>query len=153
MPPFSPHVQRRKRGGLVCVKTKESVGKVIPCQASAKHSEIEGSATRRVEKGRTESITVRSKDRNGVNLTTGGDVITARFTSDMAAAQNSPTTTITDNNNGTYTISCACLICGRIPDRGVRERREDGNRRHHYISRCHLILRSNRVSSIHHNQW
>ena len=94
-------------------KTKESVGKVIPCLASAEHSEIEGSTTRSAQPGKTVDITVHTKGDNGDNLTTGGDIVTTQCTSDMAtAAANCPTTAITDNNDGTYTISCACSSVG-----------------------------------------
>ena len=87
-------------------KTKENVGKVIPCRALAKHSKIKGSTARKLSK--TVKITVRAKDKHGDNLTTGHDVVTAQCAFNMAAAKNFPTTTITDNDDGTYTISCAC---------------------------------------------
>ena len=95
----------------LATKTKEGVGQVIPCEASAKHSEIEGSTSRTVQKGKTECITIRAKDRNGENLTTGGDVISTRCSATQAA-ENTPSTTITDNDNGLYTIACACPRAG-----------------------------------------
>ena len=93
-------------------KTKESVGKVIPFKASAKHSGIEGSTVRKVRQGKTVNITVRTKDKHGDNLTSGGEVVEARCASNMAAADNLPTTTITDNSDGTYTILCTCSSTG-----------------------------------------
>ena len=95
----------------LATKTKEGIGKVIPCQASAKHGEIEGSTSRTVQKGKTECITIRAKDRNGENLTTGGDVISIHC-STTQAAENTPSTTITDNDNGSYTIACTCQTAG-----------------------------------------
>ena len=92
-------------------KTKEGIEKVIPCQASAGHGEIEGSTSRTVQKGKTECIMICAKDRNGENLTTGGDVISTRCSA-TKAAENTPSTTITDNDNGSYTIACTCPAAG-----------------------------------------
>ena len=88
-------------------KMKESIGDIIPCQASAKHSEIENGASRTVCKGKTTNISIRAKDKNCKRLTTGGDAVSARFT-DIPAEENAPPTTISDNGDGSYTISCAC---------------------------------------------
>ena len=95
----------------LATKTKEGIGKMIPCQASARHSRIEGSTSRRVQKGKTECITIRAKDRDGENLTTGDDVISTRCLC-MQAVENTPSTTITDNGNGSYTIACTYPTAG-----------------------------------------
>ena len=95
---------------LAC-KSKESLGKVVPCQASAKHSEIEGEKTRTAMKGKATRINVRTKDSNGENMTCGGDVISSRFAT-THAAENTPSTTTTDNGDGSYTISCSCQSAG-----------------------------------------
>ena len=97
--------------GDLAIKTKEGIGKVIPCQASARHCQIEGSATRIVQKGKPIDITIRAKDRNGDFLTTGGDTVSSRWVP-MVSAENTPRTTIVDNNNGTYTASCVCPSVG-----------------------------------------
>ena len=92
-------------------RAKESIGEVIPRQASATHSEMENGTTRKVQKGKTANITIRAKDRNGRSLTNGGDVISARFAG-VSTNGGAPSTTITDNDNGSYTISCMCLSPG-----------------------------------------
>ena len=97
--------------GDVACKAKESLGKLIPCQASAKHSEIEGSVTRRVAKGKAVSITIHAKDNNGETASTGDDVITTRYTA-MALAEDTPTISIKNHHNGKHTISCVCPTAG-----------------------------------------
>ena len=88
-------------------KTKEAIGKVIPCQASARHSKIEGSATRKAQKGKPVDIIIRAKDINGDCLTTGGDAISTRLVPTLSA-ENVSTSSIADNGDGSYTISCVC---------------------------------------------
>ena len=95
---------------LAC-KSKESLGKVVPCQASAKHSKIEGETTQTAMKGEITRITIRAKDSHGENMTCGGDVISSSFATSHAA-ENTPSTTTTDNGDGSYTISCTCQSAG-----------------------------------------
>ena len=92
-------------------KAKEAIGRVIPCQGSAKFSEIKGGNAQRTTKATPVSITVYAKDFNGEKLTTGGDVISTRWAG-MLSAENTPSTTITDNANGSYTIVCVCPTAG-----------------------------------------
>ena len=97
--------------GNLASKTKEGIGKLIPCQASARHCEIEGSAAEKVAEGKTMTITIRAKDRNGEKVRTGDDVITTRWTT-ASATECMPTVSIKNARNGTHTISCVCPSAG-----------------------------------------
>ena len=97
--------------GDLATKTKESIGKVIPCQASARHCEIEGSATRKGTKGQVISITIRAKDSNGKTVTTGDDIITTQWAT-MTATECMPAVSIKNHHNGTHSISCICPSAG-----------------------------------------
>ena len=91
---------------LAC-KTKESIGKVISyaCRASAQHSEIEGGVTRTVLSGNKAIITVQAKDCHGDQLNTGGDVVTTRYVASPSEGV-TLSATVTDNNDGSYSIAC-----------------------------------------------
>ena len=111
-PQHHSRIMFKEAGDADCAcKTKESIGEIIPCEASAKHSEIENGASRTVCKGKTTNVSIRATDKNGKRLTTGGDAVSARIT-DMSARENAPATTISDNGDGSYTISCACPSVG-----------------------------------------
>ena len=95
----------------VACKAKQSIGKVTPCQASAKMSKIEGEKARRSFKCKATIITVHAKDNKGDALTAGGDVISTRWAGSLST-ENTPSTTITDNDKGSYTISAVCPSTG-----------------------------------------
>ena len=97
--------------GDLAMKTKESIGEMIPCQASAKHSEIEGSATQKVPKNKAIDITIRAKDSNGEIVATADHIITTRWAT-MTATADMPTISIKNHHNGTHTISCVCPSAG-----------------------------------------
>ena len=97
---------------LAC-KTKEAIGKVVPCQASARHSEIEGGTEQGAVAGKTAGITIRAKDSNGEYRTTGGDIILTRW-STTHSAESVPSTTIADNGDGSYAISCVSQAAGTL---------------------------------------
>ena len=97
--------------GDLASKTKEGIGKVILCQASARHCEIEGSTAQKACKGKPIDTTIRAKDSNGNCLTTGGDAISMRWVP-MLSAENVSTSSIADNGDGSYTISCVCPSAG-----------------------------------------
>ena len=92
---------------LAC-KAKDTIGKVIPCQASAKHSEIKGGTTHTLVKGKQATITIRAKDIYGEQLTRGGDFVTAQCARQASARSGGGalSLTITDNSDGTYALTC-----------------------------------------------
>ena len=85
-------------------KTEEAVGKISTCQASVKHTLIKGGASLSTEKGKTINVVIMAHDRDGQRLTTGDDVITAQCAG-LDPEATSPSPTITDNNDGSYTLS------------------------------------------------
>ena len=85
-------------------KSKEAVGKVVNCQASARHSVIEGSASRKTEVGAVLRVLVMAKGRDGQRITTGGDVISVQCTP-MSRDRSRPQITVNDNDDGTYMVA------------------------------------------------
>ena len=108
-PQHHPNLQfKAASDGDLAIKTKEAIGKVIPCQASARHSKIEGSATRKAQKGKPVDIIIRAENSNSDCLTTGGDAVSTRWVSTLSAENTPRTSSITDHGNGSYTMSCVC---------------------------------------------
>ena len=93
-------------------KTKEGIGKVIPCRASAKHSVIESGTALTTQRGTALSVRVVTKDRDGSPLTVGGDDVTTRCTTEHGDGEALLITT-TDNEDGSYTFSVSARTRGR----------------------------------------
>ena len=91
-------------------KAKKAIGKMCHCQASAKHSEIEGGTSRKIEQRKAVKVTIKTKDHNGRRLTTGGDIISTQIT--PTSGQTMPPSTITDNNDGSYIVSISSQLTG-----------------------------------------
>ena len=91
-------------------RAKKAIGKMCHCQASAKHSEIEGGTSRKTEQRKAVKVTIKTKDHNGRRLTTGGDIISTQIT--PTSGQTTPPSTITDNNDGSYNISISSQLTG-----------------------------------------
>ena len=118
---------------LAC-KAKESLGKVVPCQASAEDSEFKGEKTRRIAKGKPTRFTIQAKDSNGENMTCGGDVISSRFATTRAARKHA----VHNHHRQRRWLVHHLMhlsIGWYIPTGGVRERREDGDCRDSQVCR------------------
>ena len=85
-------------------KSKEAIGKVIPCQASARHCLIEGSTSRKTEVGALLCIALAAKDRNRQRITVGGDVVSVQC-NPMSGEGSRPQATVNDNDDGSYTLT------------------------------------------------
>ena len=92
---------------------KNSIGKVSPRQASAEHCELDVATQQGAVGEEAVVVIVYTKDNNGEYLRTGGDVISTRWSA-THAAEGVPPTTITDNGNGSYTISCVFQSVGKF---------------------------------------
>ena len=91
-------------------KTKEAIGNVFPCQASAQHSEIVGVTSLRFEQGKAVDVIIKTKNHDGRRLTTGGDIISTQISPTVRQPRLS--STVTDNNDGSYTVSIASQSTG-----------------------------------------
>ena len=84
-------------------KSKEAVGKVIPCEASAQHSVIEGSMSRKTEVRASLPVVVTAKDRDGQCIRKGGDVVSVRCTPVLHEGRRTQVA-VNDNDDGSYTV-------------------------------------------------
>ena len=91
-------------------KTKEAIGNICPGQASAQHSEIVGVTSLRFEQGKAVDIVIKTKNHDGRRLTTGGDIISTQISPTVGQPRLS--STITDNNDGSHTVSIASQSTG-----------------------------------------
>ena len=95
---------------LAC-KTKEAIGKVTPCHASTQHTLFKGRPSQIAEKGKTLTIIVKATDHHGQRVSTADDVISTRCTA-TCETEHAPSTTITNNGDGTHTISVTSPSAG-----------------------------------------
>ena len=93
-------------------KANELVGKVIPCEASAQHSFVEGDHNQTVQEGQSTTFTVVSRDNKENQLTQGGDLVRATVSRKPAAAGDLPPVEVKDNGNGRYDIHCPTPCAG-----------------------------------------
>ena len=85
-------------------KSKEAVGKVLPCQASAQHSVLEGSTSKTTGVGTDLCVIVVAKDCDRQHINTGGDVISVRCTP-LSRDGSRPRVTVKNNDGGLYTVA------------------------------------------------
>ena len=93
-------------------KANELVGTVIPCEASAQHSFVEGEHNQTAQKGQSAIFTLVAKDDKGKPLAQGGDLVRATVWSTPAKAGDLPPVAVKDNGNGLYDIRCPTLCTG-----------------------------------------
>ena len=93
-------------------KANELVGTVIPCEASAQHSFVEGDHNQTAQEGQSATFTVVAKDDKGNPLAQGGDLVRATVSRKPAKAGNLPPVEVKDNGNGRYDIHCATPCAG-----------------------------------------
>ena len=95
-------------------KANELVGTVIPCEASAQHSFVEGNKNKTTQEGQSTIFTLVAKDDKGKPLAQGGDLVRATVSSTPAKAGDipDPPVEVKDNGNGRYDIHCATPCTG-----------------------------------------
>ena len=93
-------------------KANELVGTVIPCEASAQHSFVEGHKNKTTQEGQSAIFTLVAKDDKGKRLAQGGDLVRATVSSTPAKAGDLPPVEVKDNGNGRYDIHCSTLCAG-----------------------------------------
>ena len=94
-------------------KTKEAIGKVNPCHASAQHTLFEGKPSQVAEKGGTLTIIVKATDHHGQRVSTADDVISTQCTA-TPGTDCTPSTTISNNGDGTHMISISSPSAGNF---------------------------------------
>ena len=93
-------------------KANELVGKVIPCEASAQHSFVEGDHNQTAQEGQSATFTVVARDDKGNPLAQGGDLVQATVSRKPANAGDLPPVEVKDNGNGRYDIHCPTPCAG-----------------------------------------
>ena len=86
-------------------KATQLVGTVIPCEASAQHSCVEGGCEKTTQEGESAMFTLIAKDDKASPMTEGGDFVQATMSSKPATAGNLPPVEVKDNGNGSYCTS------------------------------------------------
>ena len=87
-------------------KANELVGTVIPCEASAHHSFVEGNKNKTTQEGQSAIFTLVAKDNKGKPLAKGGDLVQATVSSKPAEAGDLTPVEVKDKGNGRYDIHC-----------------------------------------------
>ena len=98
--------------GDLIAKANELVGMVIPCEASAEQSRVEGGYSITAQEGLSAKFTVVAKDNKGNPATQGGDVVRATMMSKPAKVGYLPPMEVRDNRNGRYDIICPTPCTG-----------------------------------------
>ena len=93
-------------------KANELVGTVIPCEASAQHSFVEGNKNKTTQEGQSTIFTLVANDDKGKPLAQGGDLVRATVSSKPAKAGGLPPVEVKDNGNGRYDIHCSTPCAG-----------------------------------------
>ena len=93
-------------------KANELVGTVIPCEASAQHSFVEGNKNKTTQEAQSTIFTLVAKDNKGKPLAQGGDLVRATVSSKPAKAGDLPPMEVKDNGNGRYDIHCSTPCAG-----------------------------------------
>lgn len=113
LPPQRFHVMFEAASKESCArKAKELLGKVVVCQASAKHSVIEARLVRPAPSPGEQVVefVVALRDEKKQPLTEGGDVIEARWI--QTSGPDFPSVTVDDHKNGSYTVRCGAAAMG-----------------------------------------
>lgn len=95
---------------------KKIIGVLYECEASAMHSFVKEKPLAKVNPGKTVTFSLQAVDCQGATLTHGGDAVTAQWsTSTIPAACARPQSeiTVTDHDNGCYTIKCTPHMMGQ----------------------------------------
>ena len=90
----------------------ELVGTVIPGEASAQHSFVEGNKNKTTQKGQSAILTLVAKDDQGKPLAQGGDLVRATVSRKPTEA-GLPPVEVKDNGNGRYDIHCPTPCAGK----------------------------------------
>ena len=93
-------------------KANELVGTVIPCEASAQHSFVEGNKNKTTQEGQSAIFTLVAKDDKGKPLAQGGDLVRATVSSKPAKAGDLQAVEVKDSGNGRYDIHCSTPCAG-----------------------------------------
>ena len=93
-------------------KANELVGTVIPCEASAHHSFVEGNKNKTTQEGQSAIFTLVAKDDKGKPLAQGGDLVRAMVSSKPAKAGDLQAVEVKDSGNGRYDIHCSTPCAG-----------------------------------------
>ena len=89
-----------------CAKADDLIDAVSPCEASAKHSYVEGGDQQTTQEGQCAMFTLVAKDATGNPIKRGGDIVRATMSSRPAEAVDIPPVEVKDNSDGRYTITC-----------------------------------------------
>ena len=102
-------------------KANELVGTVIPCEASAQHSFVEGNKNKATQEGQSAIFTLVAKDNKGKPLVQGGDLVRATVSSTSAKAGDLPPVEVKDNGNGRYDIQLLNAVRRRVRHQNIRQ--------------------------------
>ena len=106
-----PSSVRVKLGTGDSVRDSPFAGVVTPGTAHAGMSTVTGSGVHGAVVNGAGKITIHARDANGNDKTTGGDPFRA-YVVDANGALASPTVTITDNDDGTYSAAWTPSVAG-----------------------------------------